>query len=113
MRDPKPIQFLGNSLDDLRSFPLSAKREAGYQLDQVQRGQEPDDWKPMNTVGPGVKEIRIRDVSGAFRVIYAAKFANAVYVIHCFQKKSEKTSRSDLELSVKRYRELVKELDNE
>jgi phage-related protein len=56
----KPIEFLGNSLDDLRAFPLSAKREAGHQLDQVQNGQEPDDWKPMNSVGQGVKEIRIR-----------------------------------------------------
>lgn len=111
MIDPKPVEFCGSSLDDLRDFPLPARREAGHQIDQVQNGQEPDDWKPMNTVGQGVKEIRIRDVSGAFRVIYVAKFADAVYVLHCFQKKAEKTSKSDLDLAAKRYRELLKELE--
>ncbi|MET3107998.1 phage-related protein [Oxalobacteraceae bacterium GrIS 2.11] len=111
MTNPKPVEFRGSSLDDLRTFPLAARREAGHQLDQVQNGQEPDDWKPMNTVGPGVKEIRIRDISGAFRVLYIAKFADAVYVLHCFQKKTEKTGRSDLELAGKRYRDLLKELE--
>jgi phage-related protein len=75
----KPVEFRGCSLDDLRAFPLAAKREAGHQLDQIQNGQEPDDWKPMSTVGQGVKEIRIRDATGAFRIIYVAKFADAVY----------------------------------
>lgn len=84
----KPIEFRGTSLDDLRDFPPAARREAGHQLDQVQNGQEPDEWKPMATVGQGVKEIRVRDVSGAFRVLYVAKFADAVYVLHCFQKKT-------------------------
>lgn len=111
MTNPKPVEFRGSSLDDLRAFPLAAKREAGHQLDQVQSGQEPDDWKPMNTVGKGVKEIRIRDASGAFRVIYVAKFADAVYVLHCFQKKTEKTSKTDLDLATKRYRELLKEIE--
>lgn len=111
MTDPKPVEFLGGSLDDLRAFPLEARREAGHQLDQVQNGQEPDDWKPMRTVGKGVKEIRIRDAAGAFRVIYVAKFADAVYVLHCFQKKTEKTSKADLDLAEKRYRDLLKELD--
>ena len=105
----KPIEFLGTSLDDLRSFPQTARREAGHQLDQVQGGQEPDDWKPMATIGPGVREIRIRDASGAFRVIYVAKLADAVYVPHCFQKKTEKTRKTDLELAAKRYRDLLKE----
>ena len=111
MDDPKPVEFLGSSLDDLRAFPLAARREAGHQLDQVQNGQEPDDWKPMNSVGQGVKEIRIRDAAGAFRVIYAAKFADAVYVLHCFQKKTEKTSKPDLDLAAKRYRNLLKGLE--
>ena len=110
MTASKPVEFRGNSLDDLRAFPLSARREAGHQLDQVQNGQEPDDWKPMNTVGQGVKEIRIRDAAGAFRVIYVAKFADAVYVLHCFKKKTEKTSKVDLDLAAKRYRDLLKEL---
>ena len=106
---PKPIEFLGAALSDLRAFPLAARRDAGHQLDQVQRGREPDDWKPMETVGAGAKEIRIRDVTGAFRVIYVAKFAEAVYVVHCFQKKTAKTSKADFELAAKRYRELLQE----
>ena len=93
MPPSKPVEFLGTSLDDLRAFPPSAKREAGYQIDQVQNGLDPDDWKPMNTVGQGVREIRVRDSDGAFRVIYVAKFADAVYVIHCFQKKRRKPTR--------------------
>lgn len=111
MINSKPIEFRGSSLDDLRAFPLAARREAGYQLDQVQNGQEPADWKPMTTVGQDVKEIRIRDAAGAFRVIYVAKFSDAVYVLHCFQKKTEKTSKTDLDLAAKRYRDLLKELE--
>jgi len=111
MTNPKPVEFQGSALDDLRAFPLAAKREAGHQIDQVQNGQEPDDWKPMNTVGQGVKEIRVRDVAGAFRVLYVAKFADAVYVLHCFQKKTGKTSKADVDLAAKRYRDLLKELD--
>jgi phage-related protein len=107
--DSKPVEFRGSSLEDLRTFPLTARREAGHQLDQVQHGREPDDWKPMNTVGQGVKEIRIRDEAGAFRVLYVAKFTDAIYVLHCFQKKTERTSKADVELAAKRYRELLKE----
>ena len=110
MLNPKPVEFRGSSLDELRAFPLSARREAGHQLDQVQHGQQADDWKPMNTVGQGVKEIRIRDAAGAFRVIYIAKFADAVYVLHCFQKKTMKTRKADLDLASKRYRDLLLEL---
>lgn len=106
----KSVEFRGNALDDLRIFPASARQEAGHQLDQVQQGRDPDDWKPMNTIGQGVREIRIRDEAGAFRVVYIAKFADAIYVLHCFQKKTQATSKPDLELSTKRYRDLVKEL---
>jgi phage-related protein len=110
MPNAKQLEFLGSSLDDLRSFPLVVRREAGHQLDQVQRGLMPDDWKPMNTIGMGVQEIRLRDAAGAFRVIYVAKFASTVYVLHCFQKKSQKTSAADLETATKRFRDLVKEV---
>lgn len=110
MTNTKTVEFRGRSLEDLRTFPLSARRAAGFQIDKVQHGQEPDDWKPMNTVGQGVKEIRVRDSAGAFRVVYVAKFADAVYVLHCFQKKTEKTSKTDLDLATKRYLELIKEL---
>ena len=86
-----------------------AKREAGYQLGKVQHGYEPSDWKPMKSVGDGVKEIRIRDEAGAFRVIYLAKLADAVYVLHCFQKKNEQTGQKDIALAHKRFRDLMKE----
>lgn len=110
MSDPKPVEFCASALDDLRAFPAAAKREAGYQIDLVQNGDDPDDWKPMSTIGPGVNEIRIRDEAGAFRVIYVAKFADAIYVLHCFQKKTERTSKHDIELGRQRYRALLKEL---
>lgn len=110
MTGSKLLEFRGSALDDLRAFPLTARREAGHQLDQVQNGCAPDDWKPMPTIGQGVREIRIRDAVGAFRVIYLAKLADAVYVLHCFQKKTEKTAKGDLDLAAKRYRDLLKEI---
>lgn len=105
----KPIHFRGTSLDDLRDFPLDARRDAGYQLNRVQCGYDPDDWKPMPTVGPGAREIRIREASGAFRVIYVVKLAEAVYVLHCFQKKTEQTRPADIRLAAQRYRTLIQE----
>ncbi|WP_133649449.1 type II toxin-antitoxin system RelE/ParE family toxin [Paraburkholderia flava] len=110
MVEPKPVVFTGSSLEDLRAFPENARREAGHQLDQVQRGFEPDDWKPMPTIGEGVREIRIRDKTGAFRVVYVAKFERAVYVLHCFQKKSQKTAQQDIELASQRFRELRRKI---
>lgn len=109
MASPKPIQFRGSSLADLRHFPDLARQEAGFQLFEVQLGHDPDDWKPMTTIGPGVREIRVRDPAGVFRVIYLARFEEAVYVLHCFQKKTEKTARTDLDLARNRYRDLMKE----
>ncbi len=109
-KGPKPIAFRGGSLADLCRFPTTARREAGYQLYQVQEGLDPDDWKPMNGIGSGVREIRIREKDGAFRVIYVAKFADAIYVLHCFQKKTQKTSSDDIALAARRYRDLIREL---
>ena len=106
----KPVEFRGSSLHDLRAFPDSARHESGHQIDLVQQGYPADDWKPMQTIGAGVQEIRIREAAGAFRVIYVAKFADAVYVLHCFKKTTRKTSETDLELAARRYRELTKEL---
>ena len=105
----KELKFRGSSLDDLRDFPKEARGDAGYQLDRVQNGLEPEDFKPMSVVGPGVQEIRIKDEAGIFRVMYVAKFEDAVYVLHCFQKKTQRTAKSDLDLASKRYAELVKE----
>lgn len=104
----KPVSFIGDSLDAIRSFPDGARRQAGYQIDRVQRGLDPDDWKPMKTIASGVREIRVRDASGAFRVIYVATLADAVYVLHAFQKKSQKTPRRDLDLAAARFKELMR-----
>ena len=109
MHPSRPIEFLGDSLDALRRFPEVARRRAGYQLDRVQHGLDPDDWKSMNSVGAGVREIRIREERGAFRVMYVAKFGETVYVLHCFQKKTQKTSLGDLEIATRRYRKIQKE----
>jgi phage-related protein len=102
----KPIVFLGDSIDRLRAFPDGVRRDAGFQLDRVQRGLDPDDWKPMTTIGPSVREIRVRDASGAYRVVYVATFAEAVYVLHAFRKKTQRTSPRDLALAELRLKEL-------
>ena len=106
----KDVEFRGSSLTDLRDFPQTAMREAGHQLDKVQNGLAPDDSKPMPTIGAGVTELRIWDESGAYRVVYVAKFADAVYVLHCFKKTTPQTSKPDIELARKRFKELVKEI---
>ncbi|MBM3358115.1 MAG: type II toxin-antitoxin system RelE/ParE family toxin [Betaproteobacteria bacterium] len=99
----KPVRFMGSAKDDLAAFPRPARMRAGHALFMVQLGREPDDWKPMATVGPGAREIRVRDREGAFRVIYVASFEDAVYVLHAFQKKSRETSQADLALARRRY----------
>ncbi|MEW5767622.1 MAG: type II toxin-antitoxin system RelE/ParE family toxin [bacterium] len=101
----KPLRFLGSSLDDLRNFPDEARRAVGFELRAVQNGLEPSDWKPMPMIGPGVKEIRIHVLS-EWRVVYVAKFRDAVYVLHTFQKKTRKTSRHDIDLACQRYRQM-------
>lgn len=105
----KPVAFRGDSLDALRAFPDEARQDAGFQIHKVQNGENPDDWKPMATIGSGVREIRIRDEAGAFRVMYLAKLEDAIYILHCFQKKTQSTSEKDKELARKRYKELMKE----
>ena len=70
---------MGQSLDALQNFPTTARREVGYQLDRVQQGYDPKDWKPMSTIGQGVREIRINE-QGQYRIIYIAKFEEAIYV---------------------------------
>ena len=103
----KPLVLLGSSRRDLRGFPVLARRLTGFQLRRLQQGQEPHDWKPMPTVGPGVREIRIH-VEGAHRVFYVAMRAEAIYVLHAFDKKTQKTSVRDLEIGRERFRALGK-----
>ena len=104
----KPVTFLGDSLKRVREFPEDARQDTGYQLDRVQRGMQPDDFKPMPSIGKGVEEIRVRDETGAYRVVYTARLAEAVYVLHAFQKKTQATSKRDIDLAVERFRELMK-----
>ncbi len=104
----KPICFLGTSLERLREFPDDARQDAGYQLDRVQRGEQPDDFKPMTSIGRGVEEIRVRDDRGAYRVIYTARFADAVYVLHAFQKKTRTTAQRDIDTAKDRFLELTR-----
>jgi phage-related protein len=102
----KQVIWMGSSKEDLRDFPEEARRQVGYQLEHVQEGVAPDDWKPMPNVGSGVREIRVRESSGAFRCIYLATRPEGVYVLHCFQKRTQKTSQQDLDLARRRFKSL-------
>jgi phage-related protein len=104
----KPIIWIGDSRKSIREFPDLAKQRCGRELARVQDGLDPADWKPMTSVGIGVREIRVR-IDGAFRVIYVAKFPEAVYVLHAFEKKSQKTAKADIELARDRFRALIAE----
>ena len=102
----KPLFFLGTSRKAVAGFSVTARREAGYQLNQVQHGNEPADWKPMSTVGAGVREIRLHS-DGEHRVIYLATLGDAVYVLHAFAKKSGKTAMPDIDIAKTRSRQLM------
>lgn len=102
----KSVIWMGSSKEDLRAFPDEARCEVGYQLEHVQEGVEPDNWKPMPAVGPGVREIRVQESSGAFRCIYLATRPEGLHVLHCFQKKTQKTSQQDLDLARRRFRSI-------
>lgn len=105
----KPVRFLGDSLKCLREFPNDARQDAGRQLDKVQRGLQPDDFKPMHSIGKGVEEIRVWDDAGTFRVIYTARLADAVCVLHAFQKKTQTTSKRDIDTAKTRFAQLMRD----
>jgi phage-related protein len=102
----KPVVWVGSALEDLRRFPDAARQRAGYSLHLVQLGRDPADWKPMPSVGPGVIELRIR-TDRAHRVFYVARFAEAIYVLHAFEKKTQKTGKRDLEVGRARLRDVL------
>ena len=104
----KPIKFLGDSLDRIRTFPSAAQAITGYQLDRVQRGLEVEDWKPMKSVGHGVRELRVREASGAFRILFLATLPDAVYVLHAFRKTTQQTEKRDIDLATLRLRDLMR-----
>lgn len=105
-RKTKEIEWLGSSKEDLRDFPPVARQRAGYQLEVLQDGDEPDDWKPMKTVGPGVQEIRIKCEDGAFRVFYVVNRPEAIYVLHAFRKTTQQTEKRDIDLAKARLKSL-------
>ena len=107
MDQEKEIRWVGSTYDDVLAFPDEPRRQAGFQLGKVQAGLDPEDWKPFDDVGAGTKEIRIKDSSGIYRVMYVAKFEEAVYVLHCFQKKTQATSKRDKNIAETRYRAVV------
>jgi phage-related protein len=104
----KVLRFLGDSRNVLREFPEDARKEAGYQLERIQTGLPAEDFKPMHPIGAGVEEIRIAEESGTYRVIYTARLAEAVYVIHAFQKKTRATPQRDVEIARERFRQLMR-----
>ena len=107
----KPVEWLGDSRERLTDFPDDARSEVGFQLWEVQQGNDPVDYKAMPSIGLGVAEIRVR-AGNAYRLIYVARFPEAVYVLHAFEKKSRRTSRPDVELARNRYRNLLRERHN-
>lgn len=98
----KEVRFVGRALDELREFPSDAKHDSGFELERVQRGLDPIDWKPMPSVGPGVREIRVKTADGIFRTMYTTVIGESVYVLHCFTKKAQKTPKSAIDLGKKR-----------
>ncbi|MGV6815922.1 MAG: type II toxin-antitoxin system RelE/ParE family toxin [Thiotrichales bacterium] len=108
MDDEAEIYWVGSSYKDLTEFPKQAKQDAGYQLHRVQNGLDPENWKPFQTVGSGVKEIRISDDGNAFRVMYVAKFSERIYVLHSFQKKTQKTAQKDIDIAKTRYKAIIR-----
>jgi phage-related protein len=108
----KPLAWLATTSRDIRGFPADARRRCGFQLRKVQQGLDPDDWKPMTSVGPGVREIRIQ-TGVAHRVFYVATFEEAVYVVHAFEKRTAKTAAHDVQLARDRYRALVNKRAND
>jgi len=107
MDDENQIRWVGSAYADLLAFPKDDRKEAAFQLGKVQAGLEPTDWKPFDDVGAGTREIRIRDASGIYRVIYLAKFEEAIYVLHCFQKKTQATGKQDRAIAAARYRAVI------
>lgn len=102
----KRLDFLGDSLARIREFPAEARSEVGFQLRRAQEGEDPADWKPLKEVGPGVRELRVREASGTFRVVYLATLPDRIAVLHAFQKKTQRTPQRDIELAAKRLREM-------
>ncbi|ETS32816.1 MULTISPECIES: type II toxin-antitoxin system RelE/ParE family toxin [Photorhabdus] len=108
----KEIAWIGSSYEDLLAFPIDTRKDAGYQLHRIQRGIDPEDWKPFSDIGFGVKEIRLRDSTGIYRIMYVAKFDEAIYVLHSFQKKTQQTNKQDKDIAKVRYNAVIQQRRN-
>ena len=102
--DRKPVRFVGAALADLKDFPKNAMQDVGLQLDKISKGQDPDDFKAIPRVGRGAMELRVWDEEGTFRILYVAKFEDAVYVLHCFKKTTQKIPDADIDIAKNRYK---------
>ena len=107
--DTKPLQFVGSSRDDLRDMPSEARQDIGYALSKLQSGEWPSDTKPFNQIGPGTHEIRVRDDDSTYRTFFVAKFPEAIYVLHAFVKKTQKTPQREIALAQRRYQAMIAE----
>jgi phage-related protein len=103
----RPVVFLGDALRRIRDFPEDVRRSVGHELRDVQHGEDPSDWKPMPAIGAGVREIRVRDASGAYRVIYVTKLEASIFVLHAFQKKSQATPQKEIDIARARLRAIT------
>ena len=107
MTNIKPITWLGTSREDVKTFPEKVRQIVGAELMTVQSGYDPSDWKPMNNIGQGVREIRVQ-YEGQYRVIYIAKFRESIYILHAFRKKTQRTSRQDIDLARNRLKQITR-----
>ncbi|MGE0008415.1 MAG: type II toxin-antitoxin system RelE/ParE family toxin [Parvibaculaceae bacterium] len=107
MKQPRTVVFIGSSRRDIRDFPEAVRDEIGQQLWAVQNDREPKDWKSMPSIGPGVRELRAQEASGAFRAIYVVKIVGKVHVLHAFRKKTQQTSQKDIDLAKRRFRQVI------
>jgi phage-related protein len=105
----KSIVFLGNSEKTMRSFSLDVQKDFALNFHMLERGLEPLDWKPMKSIGLGVREIRVKDRDGIYRAIYVLKVKDKIHILHVFQKKSQKTAKHDLDLAKARMKLIIME----
>ncbi|GBF80651.1 type II toxin-antitoxin system RelE/ParE family toxin [Aphanothece sacrum] len=102
----KPIYWIGTSRNDISNFSEEARRKAGFQLRVIQKGDKANDFKPIPIIGKGTEEIRIW-TGETYRIFYVARFEEGIYVLHAFRKKTQRTSKKDIELGQQRYQQMI------
>ena len=107
--DKKSLRFCRGAYDELLSFPKPIVKVIGYQLGRVEAGLEPDRWEWFATVGEGVRQLGVKDATAWYRTMYVTSFPEAIYVLHCFQKKTDKTPKRDIDIARARLSDLTAE----